>query len=108
MSTFTYKSKSILAALVMAFSTGSVMAQGYPLEMENDLIAVCEAIKGDSRVKFKRAVKATGLDLKTLHAGLVCNGQDMMTFAASNGAANTSRLIANRLNLQDTTLTAQR
>ena len=92
-----------LTATATAATAGS-----YPTELEDNLVAVCEAVKSDSRLKLHRAVKATGLNMRDLHEGLVCNGQDMLTFAATHNASETAQHIARRINASESVLTAKR
>ncbi|HBU52821.1 MAG TPA: hypothetical protein DEB45_16330, partial [Alteromonas australica] len=55
-----------------------------------------------------RAVKRSRLSFQTLNKGLVCNGQDMLTFALTHNASTTGKLIARRTNADSATLTAKR
>jgi hypothetical protein len=98
---------SALMGLSVTLFAGTASAKGYPLAIEDKLIAVCKAVKSDSRLALVRAVKRTGLSYRTLNKGLVCNGQDMLTFALTHNASATSQLIARRTNTQVGTLTAQ-
>ena len=97
-----------LLGITLSLTTTAASAGSYPAELEDDLIAVCEAIKSDSRLKLHRAVKETGLNVKNLHEGLVCNGQDMLTFAATHNATETAQHIARRVNASPRVLTAKR
>lgn len=99
---------SALACMSFALVTGSANARDYPKEIEGDLIAVCEAIKSDNRLALMRAVKRSRLSFETLNKGLVCNGQDMLTFALTHDASTTGKLIARRINADSATLTAKR
>lgn len=102
--------KMTLIGLTFAVGATATAAQagGYPKEMENDLIAVCEAVKSDSRLKLDRAVKATGLSMRDLHEGLVCNSEDMITFALTHNATKNGALIARRVSAEPSVLTAKR
>jgi len=97
-----------LLGITLSLTATAATANSYPKELEKDLIAVCEAVKSDSRMKLRRAVRATGLNMRELNNGLVCNGQDMMTFAATHGAAKTAQHIAARVNVKPSVLTAKR
>lgn len=98
----------VLAGITLSFVSAAASAEDYPLNLENELIAVCEAVKSDSKLKLNRAVKATGLNIRDLHEGLVCNGEDMLTFAATHNALNTQSLIAKRVSGKGSFLTAKR
>ena len=99
---------SALVCMSFALAAGSANARDYPKEIEGDLIAVCEAIKSDNRLALMRAVKRSRLSFQTLNKGLVCNGQDMLTFALTHNASTTGKLIARRTNADSATLTAKR
>ena len=94
--------------LSFSFIASAAQAEDFPIEMEDQLVAVCEAVKSDNRLKLNRAVKATGLNYRDLHQGLVCNGEDMLTFAATHGAEKTGALIARHANTSQAVLTAKR
>ncbi|WP_394221782.1 DUF3718 domain-containing protein [Alteromonas gracilis] len=97
-----------LLGITLSLTATAANANSYPMEIENELIAVCKAVKSDSRLKLRRAIKATGLTTRELYKGLVCNGQDMMTFAATHSASRTAQHIAARVNAKPSVLTAQR
>ncbi|WP_412725250.1 DUF3718 domain-containing protein [Alteromonas sp. D210916BOD_24] len=100
--------KLALLSLTLALGTTSASANSYPKEMEKELIAVCKAVKSDSRLRLNFAVKATGLSMRDLHKGLVCNGEDMLAFASTHGATKTGALIAKRVKIAPDVLTAKR
>lgn len=97
-----------LIGMTLSLTVTAASAASYPQELEKDLIAVCEAVKSDNRLKLHRAVKATGLNMKNLHSGLVCNGQDMITYAVANGADVNAQHIARRISASPRVLTAKR
>ena len=100
--------KMALIGLTLSLGATAAQAGGYPKEMENDLIAVCEAVKSDRPLALHNAVKSTGLSLRDLHEGLVCNGEDMITFALTHNAVKNGALIARRVNAEPNVLTAKR
>jgi len=102
----------LAAATLLVFSSiaaaGSAQAGTMSASMEKKLVAVCEAIKDNNRLSLYRAIKASGVSYRTLAEGLVCNGQDMYSFAMNNKANETGALIAKRTNLDERSLTAKR
>ena len=102
----------LAAGTLLVFSSiaaaGEAQAAGLPVAMEAKLVAVCEAIKKDSRIALHKAVKNSGVSYRVLANGLVCNGQDMYSFAMNNEANETGALIAKRTNLDERSLTAKR
>ena len=102
-------SKALCAVIASGvLFTGTAQAADYPAEIENDLVNICKAIKADKPIRLHLAVKRSGLDYRTLDEGLVCNGQNMMTFAATHSAGNSGKFLAARLHDSDRTLTAKR
>ncbi|MDO6565529.1 DUF3718 domain-containing protein [Alteromonas sp. 1_MG-2023] len=94
------------ATLALAASLAN--ANGYPESSEKDLVAVCEAIQDDNRLALHKAVKRSRISYKDLHKGLVCNGEDMLSFAQSNNAISTGDYLARRVNAEKSVLTAKR
>lgn len=101
-------SKMALIGLTLTLGATAAQAGGYPKEMENNLIAVCKAVKSDKPFRLYQAVKRTGISLKDLHEGLVCNGEDMISFAMTHNATKNGALIARRVNVEPNVLTAKR
>ena len=85
----------------------SAQASKLPGALEDKLVAVCQAIKDDSRIELHRAVRDSGVSYRRLARGLVCDGMDMYTFALQHGANNTGAVIAKRTNLEEQSLTAK-
>lgn len=96
-----------LAVSGLLASTGASAAK-MPVSLEKDLVKVCEAIRDNNRLRLHQAVKDSGLSFRTLADKLVCNGQDMLEFAATHGADDTHELIARRTDLDSRSLTAKR
>ncbi|MFS1705106.1 DUF3718 domain-containing protein [Alteromonas sp. AMM-1] len=95
---------SVSAMAAMSSAQAATMSAA----MEQKLVAVCEAIKDDSRIALHKAVKSSGVSYRVLANGLVCNGQDMYSFAMLNNANQTGAIIAKRTNLAERSLTAKR
>jgi hypothetical protein len=58
--------------------------------MEKAFVDVCKAAKSDSILKLKNTTKSYRLQTKTVALKLMCNGQDAISFAQSNGAEKTA------------------
>ncbi|NQY49083.1 MAG: DUF3718 domain-containing protein [Colwellia sp.] len=58
--------------------------------LENALINVCKAAKSNSILKLNSTTKGYRLKNKTVALKLVCNGQDVISFAESYGADKTA------------------
>ena len=85
---------SILTAGILL--AGSAQANYIDKNTEADLIKICEAIKSDSKLKVRRAIKYSGFTDKAVSEGLVCNGYDPVTFAMVNNAQNTAKYMATK------------
>lgn len=102
------KSVLLSSAVVCLFTAASVMAESYPASMEDDLVAVCKAVKSNNQVALRRAVKHSRVSLRELNDGLVCNGKDMLSFAQHYQADGTAAYIVNRTLPAQDAMTAKR
>ncbi|PKG83721.1 hypothetical protein CXF85_09440 [Colwellia sp. 75C3] len=89
MTTFKKTLLALTAALpVLAMSLPSQAAM--TPYMEKALIDVCKAAKSDSLLKLNSTTKSYRLQTKTVALKLMCNGEDVISFAQSNGAEKTA------------------
>jgi hypothetical protein len=58
--------------------------------MEKALIDVCKAAQSNSLIKLNGATKSYRLKTKTVALKLMCNGEDVISFAENNGADKTA------------------
>ena len=86
----------------------TVQATGFPVHIEKNLISICKAIKSNKPVAVHRAVRASRISYRALHKGLVCNGEDMLSFAVTHDATLSSNFIARKVKRDPRTLTAKR
>ncbi len=89
MTTFKKTLLALAAALpVLAISLPSQAAM--TPYMEKALIDVCKAAKSNSILKLNSTTKGYRLKNKTVALKLMCNGEDVISFAESNGADKTA------------------
>jgi hypothetical protein len=89
MTTFKKTLLALAASLpVLAVSLPSQAAMSP--HMEKALIDVCKAAKSNSITKLNNTTKSYHLDKKTVALKLMCNGEDVITFAENNGAEKTA------------------
>jgi len=89
----------LVTVLGMGLLAGATHANNYiNPELEKSLVNICEAIRSNSRLKLLAAFKDSGLSVRHAMKGLVCNGQDPLTFAQLNRADKTGKLLAVKLN----------
>ena len=86
-------SSIITAGILLA---GSTQAKVIDPATESNLVEVCEAIKSDSVIKLNVAIRDSGLGMKQIAKGLVCNGYDPVNFALANDATKTAQYMAKK------------
>ncbi|GAC21786.1 DUF3718 domain-containing protein [Paraglaciecola arctica] len=85
----------ISAGILLA---GNAQASNIDSSVEEKLVKVCEAIKSDKVIKVNMAVRDSGIGMKQIANGLVCNGYDPVSFALINNAEKTAKFMAKRSN----------
>ena len=65
--------------------------------MKNTLIDVCKAAKSNSTLKLIQTTKSYHLKTKTVALKVMCNGEDLISFAESNGAYKTAEKLRNSI-----------
>jgi hypothetical protein len=101
--------KVIISTILTAgiLLAGSVQANVINPSTEGNLVEVCEAIKSDSVIKVNVAIRDSGLGMKQIANGLVCNGADPVSFALANDAEKTARYMAKKSNVNNQELVAK-
>jgi len=94
--------KVILATIISTglFLGGTAQAQILSPENEQSLIKICSAIKSNNNWKLHKAIKSSRLDARNIAKGLVCNGQDPVSFALTKNATKTAKLMARIANVE--------
>ena len=90
--------KVIISTIITAgiLLAGSAQAKVIDPATESNLVEVCEAIKSDSVIKVNVAIRDSGLGMKQIANGLVCNGYDPVSFALANDAQKTAQYMAKK------------
>jgi hypothetical protein len=93
--------KVIISTILTAgiLLAGSVQANVINPATESKLVEVCEAIKSDSVIKVNVAIRDSGIGMKQIANGLVCNGYDPVSFAMINDAEKTAKYMAKKSNV---------
>ncbi|MCW8092797.1 DUF3718 domain-containing protein [Alteromonas sp. ASW11-130] len=97
---------TLFAAGGLTLSSASVSAKSIPYEAE--LKQICYAIASGKKFKFNRAVKDSRISIRALNRGLLCNGQDMLSFAGNYNSPSMYALVERRTGAKKRTLTAKR
>ena len=90
--------KIIIGSIITAgiLLAGNAQAKYIDKSTEADLVKICEAIKSDSKIRVHRAIKNSGIKVKEISKGLICNGYDPVTFAMVNNAQETAKFMARK------------
>jgi len=90
--------KVLISSIITAgiFLAGNAQANNINSVVERKLVKVCEAIKSDRVIKLNVAIRDSGMGIKQIANGLVCNGYDPVSFAMLNNAVKTAKFMAKR------------
>jgi hypothetical protein len=93
--------KVIISTIISAgiLLAGNAQASNIDSSVEEKLVKVCEAIKSDRVIKVNMAVRDSGIGMKQIANGLVCNGYDPVSFALINDAEKTAKFMARKINV---------
>ncbi len=98
------KKAMLILASTTLFALSATATAGNSYLSDDELVELCEAVASNKTMKLNKTMKKYRVNFQTLADGLVCNGKDIATFAALNGADKTARLIVRRTNLDAGTL----
>lgn len=62
-------------------------------------LRLCKAVRTNNKLHLHLTLKKEGVSYEQMQEGLVCNGQDPITFAMLSGSEETAHLIAARTQL---------
>lgn len=86
--------------VLLAVSAGSLLMSGATFAMsknlENRLEDLCFAVKTDNRNYLSAKMKENQVSATQLVEGLVCNGEDVITFAKIHGAGKNASMLTSR------------
>lgn len=106
--------KTVKAAVLGITTSLSLLAVSLPSQaamsehMEHALISVCKAAKSNNIQHLNKTTKAFHLKKKAVALKVVCNGEDIISFAESSGADKTAAYLEKSIsNVQITDLAAQ-
>jgi hypothetical protein len=86
---------------VLAFSS-SIQANTMTY-MDTALVEICQAAKSNKVFKLKSAIKSYQIKDKTVASKVVCNGDDIISFAENNGAVKTAAHLQKRVGIVNIT-----
>ncbi|WNC73174.1 DUF3718 domain-containing protein [Thalassotalea psychrophila] len=80
--------------LLTAFTTSAAPMSPY---MESALISVCKSAQSNNLLDMRKTIKSHRLSEKTVALKVVCNGEDIISFAENSGADKTANHLEKRL-----------
>ena len=88
-----------LIALITTTLAFTSSAQAAPMSnhIENALVQVCKSALSNNVSKLNRTAAEFNLQHKTVALKVVCNGDDIITFAEKNGAFKTAARLENSI-----------
>jgi hypothetical protein len=88
--------KLLISTIITAgiLLTGNAQANYINPDTESKLVKICEAIKSGRLIKVHVAVRDSGIGIKQIANGLVCNGNNPVSFALANDAKKTAKYMA--------------
>ncbi len=93
----TLKSLALIAitssTLMVAFNASAAIDP----YLESALIDVCKSAQKNNVLRMRNTIKGHHLKEKTVALNLVCNGQDVISFAENSGADKTASHLEKRL-----------
>lgn len=92
--------KLLLATGLVTFGfSGAALAEGtyMPKYVEDGLISVCKAAAQDKSMRMSKEIKGLRLKTKTVALNVVCNGEDIISFAENYGAEKTAAKLSNSI-----------
>ncbi len=92
--------KKLTTAIIAMASTFGIFASAQAQDamdpyIEKALQKVCYSSMSDSLLNLRKTVKSYRLDIKDVANKVVCNGDDISTFAAEQGASTTANYLRN-------------
>jgi hypothetical protein len=86
--------------VLVSLAASTLLLSGTSFAMDKDheksLQELCVAVASDSRIKLVKEMKQNHLRARHVVKGLVCNGEDAITFAKLHGADKTADLLIKR------------
>ena len=86
----TIKTTLIALATTIPALAFSLPSQATTTYMDTALVEVCKAAQSNKVFKLKSAIKSHRLQDKIVALKVLCNGDDIITFAERNGATKTA------------------
>ncbi|WNC73644.1 DUF3718 domain-containing protein [Thalassotalea psychrophila] len=77
----------LAGASLVSFNSSAAPMSSY---MEDALVETCKAAASNKTLRLSKTLKAYRLSEKTVALGVVCNGEDIITFAQNHGANKTA------------------
>ncbi|MFD2164904.1 DUF3718 domain-containing protein [Thalassotalea euphylliae] len=74
----------------LSMSAASTSALALDRQVEAALVKVCKSTLSDKPIRMKHAMEDYNLEAREVALNVMCNGEDIISFAANNGANKTA------------------
>lgn len=93
------KKLSLIAALVTFSASTIATAENYylPTYLESGLVSICKSAANDKMLRMTRTIDEFRLSEKMVALNVVCNGQDIISFAEQHGAKKTTARLSDSI-----------
>ncbi len=98
----------VIALSTLGFSSVAVAESSYmPAYVEEGLIRICKSAALDKSFRMSKEIKALHLKTRVVALNVVCNGQDIISFAEYYGAKKTTAKLSHSIGSVQVTDLAQ-
>ena len=88
--------KLLLVSTITALTLTSVVSAP-KAEAANIAQSLCEYVAADDKKRMRSFLKANKLKIRSIFAGIQCNGKNLLVFAADRGSEQTGSLMISKL-----------
>lgn len=89
---------TFISTAVISLSSSAIAENFYlPSYVEQGLVSICKSAAKDQPLKMNDEIRSLRLKTKVVALKVVCNGQDIISFAESYGAERTTAKLSNSI-----------
>ena len=88
--------KLLLASTITVLTLTSVVSAP-KAQAANIAQSVCEYVAADDKKRMRYFLKTNKLKIRSIFKGIMCNGKNLLEFAATKGSVKTGTLMINKL-----------
>ncbi|WP_440876366.1 DUF3718 domain-containing protein [Thalassotalea sp. PLHSN55] len=88
----------LTASLSLGFGSSALAESSYmPEYLEEGLVKICKTAALDKRLQMSKEIRSLRLKTRVVALNVVCNGQDIISFAEQYGAVKTTAKLSNSI-----------